>query len=172
MNYYHVRLSLLSGTMLDGYACLGLAKSVAMLSQLTGKQWPYQVINRALKKRPCWAHAYEQPAVTAPAGKPHAARCVVVSIEDAGQNPYPELLDSDEAPPLGPVAAAPRVTKRGAPTTQPFTLLLEDAALIAMWVPEIIEKGVSKRDAPVFERLEKTLLHQLKLANYEPYRRG
>lgn len=193
MKYYHVRINLIGGMLLDGYACLGLAKSVAVLDRLTGKAWPYQVIHRALKTGNCWAQAYEQPAVTSPPGKTHVARCVVVSIEDAGQNPYPELRNPDEPQPLcsvcqlprqraengwhscftcGPVAApaaGPPVAKYD--TTQPFTLPLFDAALVAMWVPEIIEKGVPKSDAAVFKRLEKTLLSLLKLANYAPFRR-
>lgn len=170
MKYYHVRINLISGTMLDGYACQGLAKSVAVLDQLTGKKWPYQVIHRTIKAGKCWAQAYEQPAVTAPPGKTHVARCVVVSIEDAGDNPYPELRSGSEILPA-PAVAAPPVAENDALNTQPFTLPLYDAAIVAMWVPEIIEKGVSKDDAPVFRRLQKKLLHQLKLANYEPFRR-
>jgi hypothetical protein len=194
MNYYHVRMTLISGTLLDGYACLGLSKSVAVLDRMTGKSWPYQVIHRAVKAGKCWAQAYEQPAVTSPAGKAHIARCVVVSIEDAGKNPFPELRNPDEPQPLcrvcheprlraengwhacfncGPDAApvaAPPVAK-DTDLTRPFSLPLYDAAIVAMWVPEIIEKGVPERDAPVFSRLEKKLLSLLKLAGYEPFRR-
>jgi hypothetical protein len=39
-----------------------------------------------------------------------------------------------------------------------FELSASDAATIASWIPDIIEKGVPDSHAPVFRRLAKALL--------------
>ena len=193
MNYYHVRVNLISGTALDGYACLGLSQAVATLDKLTGKKWPYQVIHRTVKAGRCWAQAYEQPAVTLPAGAAHVGRCVVVSVEDAGQQPYPEMRHPNEAQPLCLTCDAPRsrasegwhscftcgpgsLPSAPSPATEklvtlPLAMLADYAAIIVSWVPDIIEKGVPAKDAPVFRRLEKSLVAQLGKLGYEPLRR-
>lgn len=155
MKYYHVRVTLLSGTPLDGYACQGLSQAVACLNKITGKQWPYQVIHRAVRAGSCWGQAYEQSATSAsdPPEAKFPARRVFVSIEDAGKAPCPELPDFVQ--PVRPAAELAPVRLANSPATQPFVQQLHDAILVTMWVPEVTGKGVPHRNAPIFQRLEK-----------------
>lgn len=76
-HHYHVRVLHANGTRVDGGTCFGLAKSVKLLNQLTGFEWPYQVIHRILKNAGTWCEAF-----TAPALGPGSFLAVV---EDAGQ---------------------------------------------------------------------------------------
>jgi hypothetical protein len=87
-NYYHVRISLFSGTQLEAVTVYKLSNAMRRLESWTGQPWPYQVIHRALKASGCWAQAHTQSGRgSKEAGTYSVARCVVVSIEDAGELP-------------------------------------------------------------------------------------